>query len=157
MRAWIYFLSCGFIFAVAYQAGKNDMRQLKNAEIATIRAEHAAQIAQNTEISNGAFAHMMEQKNDAIEKYAKENAKLRRAADNARAADERLRRELAAAERDLESAPAAACVEFGRTAAQLLRECTAEYRSVAQAADEHAAHARMMRDAWPRPEDVGAE
>lgn len=151
MRAWIYFLSCGVIFAVAYQAGKNDMRQLKNAEIATIRADYVSQIAQNTEIANGAFAQMMEQKNAALEEYAKENAKLLRAADNARAAARGLRDDLAAAavRADLESAPAAARA-FGGTAAELLGQCIDAYQSVAAAADAHAADARLMREAWPQ-------
>lgn len=150
MRTWIYCIVCGLIFAAGYHAGRDNMRDKKEAEIAKIRADYVEQIAQNTEIANGAFAQMMENQNAALEEYAKENAKLRRVSDNARAAVERLRGELSSRARlDLENAPAAAR-DFAATAAELLGNCAAEYRSMAQAADEHAADARLMREAWPK-------
>lgn len=78
----------------------------------------------------------------------------RRHADAARAADERLRIALdsirAAQPRHLPGDPAAADRELADTLAELFRECTSRYRTVAAAADQHASDAKTLNDGWPR-------
>lgn len=79
-----------------------------------------------------------------------ETDKLRAAAARADRAARGLRDDLAAIRRQLAGDSGDACALALDTCHAVLGDCGERYRNVAQAADEHAADARLCVDAWPR-------
>lgn len=79
-----------------------------------------------------------------------ENQKLRAAADHARRASHGLRDDLDAIRRNLPVSTSAAGTAALDTCHAVLGDCSERYRGMAQAADEHAADAKLCVDGWPR-------
>lgn len=74
----------------------------------------------------------------------------------ARAAAGSLRNQLTEARRGLAAHSPAAVLDYANTASELLGECTAEYQSLGEKADGHAADAAALMRAWPGQTFSGA-
>ena len=77
-------------------------------------------------------------------------AAARAAAGKSAAAAASLRGQLDAARGRLPEADAATCADYATAASAVFAECVTRYRSVAEAADGHAADAGALMHAWPR-------
>ena len=77
-------------------------------------------------------------------------AAARAAAGKSAAAAASLRWQLDTARSRLARADAATCADYATTSNSVFSECVARYRSVAEAADGHAADARALMEAWPK-------
>ena len=121
-----------------------------DARLQTMHAEYAKQDAERAQAAKALIETNIKRLQDAQVQHAKREAELRRAAATARAAVDGLRRSTYGLGTKLSAAPEPTRVEFARTAAELLGECSARYSDVAAAADEHAAEVVMLREAWPR-------
>ena len=96
----------------------------------------------------------------AIEKaIAERDAKLKAIqsdATAARAAAGSLRDQLTEARRGLAAHSPAAVIDYANAATDVLEECTAEYQSLGEKADGHAADAAALMRAWPGQTFSGA-
>lgn len=86
----------------------------------------------------------------AINEAKAREHKAMAAAAGARLERDRLRDDLADAQRDLPSAPPSACIERANTLSGLLDQCAAAYQELAGQADRHAGDALMLQRAWPK-------
>ena len=77
-------------------------------------------------------------------------ATARAAAGKSAAAAASLRGQLDTARGRLSAADAATCADYATAASSVFSECVARYRSVAEAADGHAADAAALMGAWGR-------
>ena len=77
-------------------------------------------------------------------------AAARAAAGKSAAAAASLRGQLDTARSRLARADAATCADYATTASAVFSECVTRYRSVAEAADGHAADATALMHAWPK-------
>ena len=77
-------------------------------------------------------------------------AAARTAAGKSAAAAASLRGQLDTARGRLAQADAATCADYAAAASAVFSECVARYRSVAEAADGHAADATALMHAWPK-------
>ena len=100
---------------------------------------------------------MIEKEREDVERYQtaiaeRENAlaAARAAAGKSDAAAASLRGQLDTARGRLSEADAATCADYATTASAVFSECVAKYRSVAEAADGHAADAAALMHAWPK-------
>ena len=75
---------------------------------------------------------------------------------SARAAAVSMRDQLTEARRNLAAHSPAAVLDYATTASELLGECTAEYQSLGEKADGHAADAAALIRAWPGQTFSGA-
>lgn len=107
---------------------------------ASIKAQADARVAEQ---------HFAQQLQKAHDESAKRETKLRAEAAAARRSADGLRGTLYELRASLPNASPATVLARADTAAELLGACADEYRSVAEAADRHAADAVMLRDAWP--------
>lgn len=118
-------------------------------EINAIKAQHAAESEKaqaEARAQELAFSQRLQEAQNAA---AKRETKLRADADAARRTADGLRGTLYEFRASLPNASPATVLARADTAAELLGACADEYRSVAEAADRHAADAVMLRDAWP--------
>lgn len=86
----------------------------------------------------------------AINDAKKREQVARTAAAGARLERDGLRDDLAAAQRDLPSAPPSACIERAAALSAVLDLCTAKYQELAGKAQGHASDAVMLHQAWPK-------
>lgn len=80
------------------------------------------------------------------------NAKLKQVIADAHAADlaaDSLSKQLDQAKKRVPTVTSKTVIEYIDTSANILKQCVAEYRIVAEAADEHAADAKRLSDSWP--------
>jgi DMSO/TMAO reductase YedYZ molybdopterin-dependent catalytic subunit len=77
-------------------------------------------------------------------------AAARTAAGKSAAAAASLRQQLDTARGRLAKADAATCADYATTSNAVFSECVAKYRSVAEAADGHAADATALMHAWSK-------
>ncbi|WP_252718292.1 hypothetical protein [Acinetobacter soli] len=80
------------------------------------------------------------------------NAKIKQIqsdADSARSSADSLSKQLSIAKQRLSTAPRETVIEYADSSGDLLEACTAEYRSMAKKADEHAADAERLIMMWP--------
>ena len=90
-----------------------------------------------------------EQVTQAEQNYNAKIKKIQSDADSARSSADSLSKQLASAKQRLSTASRETIVEYADSSSDILEACTAEYRSVAQKADEHAADAERLIKAWP--------
>lgn len=79
------------------------------------------------------------------------NVQIQKITADARAADfaaDSLSKQLDQAKKRVPSATVKTVIEYVDTSSDVLKQCVAEYRLVARAADEHAADAKRLSDAW---------
>ncbi|MEQ1105210.1 hypothetical protein [Acinetobacter ursingii] len=70
-------------------------------------------------------------------------------ADSARSSADSLSKQLARAKQRLSAASRETVIEYADSSSDILESCITEYRNVAQKADEHAADAERLSNAWP--------
>ena len=117
------------------------------ASIQRAQAEASIKAQADTRAAEQAFAQQLQKAHD---ESAKRETKLRADASAARRTVDGLRDTIYQFRADLPNAAPATVLARADTAAELLGTCADEYRSVAEAADRHAADAVMLRDAWPK-------
>ena len=133
----------GFGVAWQTQAWRYD------AQISSIQAHHARESAKAEAATRAQEASFNQRLQDAQNAATKRETKLRADADAARRTVDGLRGTLYNFRASLPNAAPATVIARADTAAELLGTCADEYRSVAEAADRHAAGALMLREAWP--------
>lgn len=142
----IYFVAGAFlllIFSWVYQS------------IWQIGYQRAQSEYQQSAIVAQAAAHEKERQYyeqiQAAQKTASETQNIIRAdVDSIRTERDRLRRLLAATQRDLSSATAATSHKHASAISDILESCARELEVVARAADGHAADSVMLQSAWPK-------
>lgn len=80
------------------------------------------------------------------------NAKIKQIESDSRIASasaDSLSKQLKVAKSRLSSASKETIIEYTNTNSDILEKCITEYRTVAKAADGHAADAERLREAWP--------
>lgn len=80
------------------------------------------------------------------------NAKLQEIitdSNSAKSAVERMSTQINTATDRMSAATREAIIEYASANGDVLEKCVSEYRTVAQRADEHAADAKRLSDAWP--------
>lgn len=90
-----------------------------------------------------------EQITQAEQNYHAKIKQIQSDVDYARSSADSLSKQLASAKLRMSTAPRKTIIEYADSSSDLLEACTAEYRSVAQKADEHAADAERLIKAWP--------
>ena len=100
---------------------------------------------------------MIEKEREDVERYQQALAEretalaaARAAAGKSAAAAASLRGQLDTARGRLSEADAATCADYATAASYVFSECVTRYRSVAEAADGHAADATALMKAWPK-------
>ena len=120
-----------------------------DAQIAEIKTAHAQAAALASEETAQNFRAITTKYEGALNDARKREADLRRNVDAARTESDGLRDVIYAFRAKLPNAAAATVAVAADTAAELLGACVNEYRSVAEAADGHAADLRTLVEAWP--------
>ena len=101
---------------------------------------------------------MIEKEREDVERYQQAITQRETALAAARAAAGKssaaaaasLRGQLDTARGRIAKADAATCADYATTSNSVFAECVTRYRSVAEAADGHAADARALMHAWPK-------
>ena len=117
------------------------------ADIERASAEASAKAQAAARAAEQSFALQLQKAQD---ESAKRETKLRADVADARRSVDGLRGTLYNFRASLPNAAPATVIARADTAAELLGTCADEYRSVAEAADRHAADALMLREAWPK-------
>lgn len=86
----------------------------------------------------------------AINDAKKREQVARTAAAGARLERDGLRDDLAAAQRDLPSAPPSACIERAAALSAVFEQCAGRLEELAGKADRHSSDAVMLHQAWPK-------
>ena len=120
-----------------------------DAQIAEIKTAHAQAATLASEEAARNFRAITTKYEGALNDARKREADLRRNVAAARTESDRLRDAIYAFRAKLPNASAATVAVAADTAAELLGACADEYRSVAEAADGHAADLRTFGEAWP--------
>jgi hypothetical protein len=146
MNPWVI-LAVVLAFAAGAGVGEWDgAKRVNQRWEATTSKKHAADVSAARARETGLFRNM----EGAYRANQLENQKNRAAALAADRAARGLRDDLAAIKRRLSGATGAACHAELNTCHAILGDCGERYRSMAQAADDHAADARLCYDGWPQ-------
>ena len=121
-----------------------------DAQISSIQAKHSRESAKAEAATRAQEASFNQRLQDAQNAATKRETKLRADADAARRTVDGLRGTLYNFRASLPNAAPATVIARADSVADILGTCADEYRSVAEAADRHAADALMLRDAWPK-------
>lgn len=135
------FLVAGFAAGVKWHAGIDAQNEVARLELERKGAEQtrAAERRQSVDVIG------------AINDAKKREQVARVAAAGARSERDGLRDELAAAQRDLSSAPPAACIERAAALSAVFEQCAGRLEELAGKADRHASDALTLQQAWPKP------
>ena len=121
-----------------------------DAQIESIKAHHAAESAKAQADVRAQELAFNQKLQDAQNAATKRETKLRADAAAARRTADGLRGTLYEFRASLPNAAPATVIARADSVADILGTCADEYRSVAEAADRHAADALMLREAWPK-------
>lgn len=91
-----------------------------------------------------------EQITQAEQNYNAKIKQIQSDADSARSSADSLSKQLSLAKQRVSTASRETVIEYADSSSDLLEACTAEYRAVAQKADEHAADAERLIYTWPK-------
>ncbi len=126
------------------------------AEIKDQKRLHANYITQQQLATEKAKVQAAQQEKVWAEQITKAeqnyNAKIKQIQSDASAAQSAansLSKQLASAKQRLSAASRETIIEYTNTSSDILESCITEYRNVAQKADEHAADAERLSEAWP--------
>ncbi|MBO0943544.1 hypothetical protein J1N44_17965 [Acidovorax temperans] len=120
-----------------------------DAQIEGVKAHHAAESAKAQADVRAQELAFNQRLQDAQNAATKRETKLRADAAAARRTADGLRGTLYEFRASLPNAAPATVIARADSVADILGTCADEYRSVAEAADRHAADAVMLLDAWP--------
>jgi len=119
------------------------------AEIYKIRGENTAEKLLASSKAMQEYFELQRIKDAAIERAKiREQASARAAADAAAHAD-KLRRQLAAANSRIATATREAVDQYAATLGDVFGQCVQEYRALGEKADKHVNDVRVMQEAWP--------
>lgn len=118
-------------------------------QISDIHAQQAVALVEAQRKANEATTKLQQQADAAQREHARRLADVRRDADRARSAADRLRNNLTTARATLPDATCGTVREYATTVNELFGECAAAAGRLAEAADGHAADALMLQQAWP--------
>lgn len=121
-----------------------------DAQIEGIKAHHAAESAKAQADVRAQELAFNQRLQDAQNAATKRETKHRADAAAARRTADGLRGTLYEFRASLPNAAPATVIARADSVADILGTCADEYRSVAEAADRHAADALMLREAWPK-------
>ncbi len=126
------------------------------AEIKDQKQQHADYITQQQLATERAKVQAAQQEKVWAEQITKAeqnyNVKIKQVQSDAIAAQSSansLSKQLASAKQRLSAASRETIIEYTNTSSDILESCITEYRNVAQKADEHAADAERLSEAWP--------
>jgi len=120
-----------------------------NAQIDRMVADHATQLAKANADALARYAAMEKQKQEAVNEANRIAQRNARAAASARADAQRLRNQIATADR-VSTATVASLRNYTTTLGVVFGECIGEVEGLAKAADGHALDSRTLRQAWPQ-------
>lgn len=140
----VLLLAClvvGFGAGVKWHAGIDAQKEVARLELERKGAEQtrAAERRQSVDVIG------------AINDAKKREQLARAAAAGARSERDRLRDDLAAAQRDLPSAAPSACIERAAALSAVFEQCAGRLEELAGKADRHASDALTLQQAWPKP------
>ena len=118
-------------------------------QISDIHAKQALALIEAQKQANETTAMLQQQADAAQREHARRLADVRRDADRARGAADRLRDNLTTARATLPDATCSSVREYATTVNELFGACTAAAGELAAAADGHAADALTLQQAWP--------
>ena len=126
------------------------------AEIKDQKQQHADYVTQQEIAAEKSKTQAAQQEQKWAEQITKAeqnyNAKIKQIQSDASAAQSAansLSKQLASAKQRLSAASRETIIEYTNTSSDILESCITEYRNVAQKADEHAADAERLSEAWP--------
>ena len=143
-------ICAGVLLVLAFAAGWLVNGWRADAAMSLLKKEQSEQVARNSAASLLTYSRMEKTKDEAINSAQVRADSLKADAGRATAAADGLRKQLSTANLRITTASRATVDEYAATAGELLNSCTAEYRAVAAAADEHANAQRLMLEAWPK-------
>jgi len=120
-----------------------------NAQIDRMVADHATQLAKANADALARYAAMEKQKQEAVNEANRIAQRNARAAASARADAQRLRNQIATADR-VSTATVTSLRNYTTTLGVVFGECIGEVEGLAKAADGHAFDSRTLRQAWPQ-------
>lgn len=120
----------------------------KDQIIADMREAAAKDLAKANAEALDEYARLEAKKQAAVDAAAEQAQRNAAAADRARSDADRLRAQLATADR-VSTATVASLREYTTTLQSVFGECLIEYREMGKAADGHATDSRALREAWP--------
>lgn len=122
----------------------------------TLKQQHADYMTQQQLAAEKAKVQAAQQERRWAEQITKAeqnyHAKIKQIqsdADSTRSSADSLSKQLASAKQRLSTASRETVIEYSITGSDLLEACTAEYRFMAQKAEEHAADAERLIKMWP--------
>lgn len=125
-------------------------------QIKTLKQQHADYITQQKLAAEKAKVQAAQQERrwaeqitQAEQNYNVKIKQIQSDADSARSSADSLSKQLSIAKQRVSTAPREAVIEYADTNSDILESCIAEYRAVAQKADEHAVDAERVIKAWP--------
>jgi len=126
-------------------------------QIKNLKQQHADYITQQKLANEKAKVQAAQQERRWAEQITQAeqnyNAKIKQIqsdANSARSSADSLSKQLSIAKQRMSAASRETVIEYADTNSDILEACTAEYRAVAQKADEHAADAGRLNGAWPK-------
>ena len=120
-----------------------------NAKIDRMVADHAAQLAKANADALARYTAMEKQKQEALDEANRIAQRNAAAASTARADAQRLRDQIATADR-VSTATVASLRNYTTTLSAVFGECVSEIEGLAKTADGHALDSRTLRGAWPK-------
>ena len=126
------------------------------AEIKDQKQQHADYVTQQQLAAEKAKVQAAQQEKVWAEQITKAeqnyNAKIKQIesdASDAQSSANSLSKQLSIAKQRLSAASRETVIEYADSSSDILESCITEYRNVAQKADEHAADAERLSNAWP--------
>lgn len=120
-----------------------------NAKIDRMVADHATQLAKANADALARYTAMEKQKQEALDEANRIAQRNAAAASTARADAQRLRDQIATADR-VSTATVASLRNYTTTLSAVFGECVSEIEGLAKTADGHALDSRTLRGAWPK-------
>lgn len=125
-------------------------------QVKDLKQQHADYISQQLLTTERAKVQAAQQEKVWAEQITKAeqnyNVKIKQVQSDATAAQSAansLSKQLASAKQRVSTASRETIIEYSNTGSDVLESCIAEYRAVAQKADEHAADAERLTNGWP--------
>lgn len=125
-------------------------------QIENLKQQHADYITQQQLATEKAKVQTAQQEKvwaeqitQAEQNYHVKIKQIQSDADSARSIADSLSKQLSIAKQRVSTASRETIIEYAGTNSDILESCITEYRAVAQKADEHAADAERLINAWP--------
>ena len=141
------------VFALGLVVGLTTGWGVQTSRIDALKSQHAATLAQSKAAAAQTENYLLKAVQDAQTQAVFRAKVVRRDARASADALERLRDELGRVRAAAIAATPPACPQPRPALGELLAECAAELRDVAEKADRHVSDVRTLVDAWPAASD----